>query len=168
MARARQDNDLQIDADLAHQRREWRAEHIGWWLMALLLSGALLGLFGDGPVGKASVGEPAGLMVEYDRLQRSSAPTEWRLHIDAGLVRDDTVRVRFDQVLIDDIQIDSIVPEPREVVAGTGWTEFVFDVAPGADARVNVQFRPNTFGRRSGRVAAQGASPVLVDQFIYP
>ena len=108
-----------------------------------------------------------GLVVQYERLQRSSAPSELQVEAASSLVRGASLRIRMDQALVDGMEIDSVVPEPVRVEAGAGYTAFVFAVAPGEGARVRFRYRPATFGRCAGLVAVAGTS-VRVDQFIYP
>jgi hypothetical protein len=154
---------------MRHHRAAWKVERTGWAVMALLLLGALLGVFGDGPLSRASAGSPASLSAEYDWLQRASAPTAYKFDVHPSLVRDGTLRLRFDQRLIDAILIDSIVPEPEATRAGPGYTEFEFDIAPeGKSARVTFHYRPDTFGHRTGRITVAGAPHVTIDQYIYP
>ena len=164
------DQSLQIDEDLGHERREWRAERTGWVVMAVLLAAGLLGLLGYGPLSRTQVGTPGTLSVHYDRLQRSSAPTEYRFDIDPSLIRQGELRLRFDQVLLEEIEMRSILPEPKETRSGPGYTEFVFavDAAGKAPIRVQFQFQPATFGHVRGRVIAEGAAPLVIDQIVYP
>ena len=156
-------------ATTRQQRIEWRIERIAWCVMALLLLASLLGAFGYGPISKTKLGQAGTFTVEYERLQRSSAPSEWMLQTAPSLVREGTLRVRVDASLIEAMNIDAVTPEPRSVVAGDGYTEFVFDVAPGAgEVHVRFDYRPATFGRSRGSIAVAGAPPVRVDQFVYP
>ena len=161
-------NGLQIDAQIDHQRREWRAERIAWWVMGALLLAALLGLFGHGPLSRVHAGDATGLSVEYDRLQRANAPAELAFRIDESLVRQGEARLRIDDGLLRSMHIESIMPEPDRAEARVGAVEFVFVVAEGSDAQGIVRYRPVSFGRRTGRVSTPGAPSVAVDHFVYP
>lgn len=169
MAPARKNDPLPLAAVMPHHRAAWRVERIGWVVMALALIGALLGVFGDGPISQAREGSPAALMVDYDRFQRSSAPQMYRFAVHPSLARQGSVNLRFDQSLIDDMELDSVVPEPETVSAAPGYTSFAFKVEPGTKPlRITFRFRPATFGHRSGTIATDGAPPVTVDHYIYP
>ena len=184
MARAKKTASLQIDDDLKHHRAAWRAERIGWVVMAMLLLAALVGLLGDGPLSRANVADASGFRIEYDRLLRASAPSEFRIEAPPSIARDGELRVRFDQSLLDHVEIESILPEPKSVSAGPGHTEFVFDIAsatsrpsdsrpsdgrPGEGAaHVTLHFRPKTFGYYHGRVSAPGVRPATIAHFVYP
>ena len=168
MARQQQ-RGMQIDEDLAHQRLEWRLERIGWAAMALLVVAALVGLLGYGPLSHASAGDAATLAVDYDRIQRASAPTAYRFHVAPALAGNGEVRLRFDAALLDEVELESILPEPREVRTGPGYTEFAFATAAGDEpATIMFEFRPATFGHVRGRVTSEGAPPLLFDQYILP
>lgn len=160
---------LQIDEDLAHQRREWRIERVGWALMAALLLAGLLGLLGDGPLSRARAGD-AALTVDYDRLQRAAAPYEYRFEADPSLAREGQLRLRFDDALLEDVELKSIIPEPESVTAGPGYTEFTFamDAAAGPPARIAILYQHTTFGHVEGRIRAAGAAPLVVDKFVFP
>jgi hypothetical protein len=161
---------IQIEEDRAYQRREWRFERIGWGLMALVLLAGLLGLLGYGPLSRTQAGTPGVLTVAYDRLQRSSAPTDYRFEAAPALARDGQLRLRFDNALLEEVEMNSILPEPQEVRSGAGYTEFVFamDAGAGPPARIQFQFHPATFGHVRGRITADGAAPLDIDQIIFP
>lgn len=159
---------LALSKVMPHHRAAWRVERVGWAVMALAVIAALLGIFGGGPMSRVHAGG-GGVAVEYQRFQRASAENDYRFDVDAALVRDGRLRLRLDQALLDDMELESIIPEPEAVVAGNGHTEFVFLAAStGGQARVRFRFRPATFGRRAGRVEVPGAPPVAIDQIIYP
>ncbi|MGN6328765.1 MAG: hypothetical protein ACTHL5_07480 [Rhodanobacter sp.] len=164
------DRSIQIEEDLTYQRREWRFERAGWAVIAMLLLAGLLGLLGYGPLSQTQVGTQGALMMSYDRLQRASAPTEYHFQADASLARNGQLRLRFDDALLDEVEMESILPEPVQTRAGPGYTEFVFamDGAEGPPARLQFQFKPATFGHVRGRVRTQGAEPLVIDQIILP
>lgn len=161
---------LQIEEDRAHSRREWLIERIGWAVMAILIAAGLLGLLGYGPLSQANAGEPGKLTMTYDRLQRASAPSEYHFSVAPSLARDGVFRLRLDDALLDEVQIQSIIPQPEHVRSGPGFTEFVFAMAAaeGPPARIQFQLQQTTFGHVRGKVTADGVAPLVVDQFILP
>lgn len=167
---ARTAQGIELDEDRAHQRVEWRIERVGWSIMVLLVVAALLGLLGDGLLGEARQGRSDGLAVEYQRLQRAAAPTEYRFSVGPALASAGRVKLRFDAALLEDAELLSVVPEPETVTTGPEYIEFAFAVQDAGEApgRISFRFKPTTFGRVKGHVAADGATPLLLDQFIYP
>lgn len=138
--------------------------------MAVLLAAGLLGLLGYGPLSQARAGAPGTLSVTYDRLQRTSAPSEYHFTIAPSLARDGELRLRFDDTLLDEVDMQSIIPQPEHVRTGPGYTEYVFamDATAGPPARVQFQFQQTTFGHVRGSVTADGAAPLVIDQIILP
>lgn len=165
-----EDPSIQINEDRGHQRREWRLERIGWLVMAILLAAGLLGLFGYGALSRSQTGEPGNLSVDYDHLQRASAPSEYRFSVAPSLIHGGKLTLRFDETLLDEVEMQSIIPEPTQVRAGPGYTEFTFAMAPakGPPERIQFQLQHTTFGHVRGRVTADGAAPLVIDQFVYP
>lgn len=161
---------IEIEEDRRHQRRGWHMERVGWIVISLLLLASLLGLLGDGPASRAQAGEPGSLLLRYERYQRASAPTQYRFDAAPALARDGRLVLRFDQGLLEEIELKSIVPEPETVRTGPGYTEFEFAMAPGEGraGRIVFQFNPSTFGRVRGRITAPGAPPLTVDQIVLP
>lgn len=145
-------------------------ERVGWTGFALLLVASLLGLFGNGPLSRAQAGEPGTLLLHYERFQRASAPTEYRFDASPALARDGRLRLRFDERLLEEVELQSVVPEPETVRTGPGYTEFEFSLAPdtGDAARIVFQFHPSTFGRVRGRITTAGAPPLAIDQLVLP
>ena len=152
-------DDLALERVMPHHRAAWRAERIAWAAGAVALLAGVLGLFGYGVLSDTTVGTRGALQIRYDRLQRSSAPSEYEVTIGAGLASAGALRLRFDQGLVDAMEI-----------ADWPLLNALLNTASGATqpARIMFRFRPTTFGHVSGRVAAAGAPPVLLDQFIYP
>lgn len=158
-------------AAVMHRHRSaWRLERVSWAVMALLVVATLLGAFGGGPLSHARSGSDDSVELEYDRLLRAAAPTEYTLRVQPGIARDGRLDVRIDEGLMDMMQIDSIVPEPESATAGAGHTEFSFQVEAGSRAPVHVVivFQPATFGRFSGILAVDGVPPMPVSHFVYP
>jgi hypothetical protein len=60
---------MEIETDLEFQRRVWRVPRVGWLIIGAAVVAALLGLFGTGPLSRAST-DGGGLTVEYDRFAR--------------------------------------------------------------------------------------------------
>jgi hypothetical protein len=168
MPRVRRVGDLEVTQDLRFQRREWAVQRVGWMVMALLALGALLGLFGDGPLARAAADSQDGRVhVEYDRLARRSAATLLRVAY-AGPVRGDSMVVWMDRSYLEANSIEQVVPEPREVVTDGDRVIYVFAVGDGAPpARVTFELSPLAIGGRQGRMGVDDAA-VELRQFVFP
>ena len=158
-----------MDTVMRHHRAAWRVERAGWCAIALLLLASLLGAFGDGLLSRGHAGSPQALAVEYGRILRASAPTEYRVKANPALAVDGVLRVRIDTSLVDVMEVESIVPEPVAQTAGDGHVEFAFRVAPASrPADIVFRLRPATFGRHRGRISLAGQPPVLIEHLVYP
>lgn len=87
-------NDLEVDQDLAFERKSWAAQRIGWGVMTLAIVAALAGLLGSGPASRTRAETPDGaIAVEYDRFVRANAPTDLDVSVGRGAIRDGVVRL---------------------------------------------------------------------------
>jgi hypothetical protein len=166
--------DLEVDQDLEFQRREWLAERIGWAVMALLVLAALLGLFGTGPLTRATAGDRAGpLWIEYERFNRLLAPSTLRVHLGAGAALGGEARVWLDRRYLESIQLQRVMPQPDGVEAAPDRMVFVFRVAePDQPTAITFSFKPEHVGSLPGRAGLAGAAPsdqpLRFRQFVYP
>lgn len=159
--------DLEIFQDPAFQRRFWLVQRAGWVLIAVLVAAGALGVFGQGPLSHARE-EAGGLAVEYERFTRRDSPAELRLHVSGQAVQGGRVTIAFDNVLLRDLEIDSIVPGPAEVLAGDTTTAYVFRAMAGAKTDIVVPFKARRWGRLQGRVSVAGRDGPLISMLVYP
>ena len=118
----------ELDRHLPFQRREWRAQQIGWIALGLFLAAALAGLFGRGPLSSARAADPrGGLAVEYERFVRAGAAQRLLFAIDAPAAR--PVELRLSRRYLDAVRVEHVLPQPNSTTATPEWTTFVF--APG-------------------------------------
>jgi hypothetical protein len=121
--------DLQIDEDLAFQRREWLAQRAGRIAVFLFVIAALLGFTGvGGPYAHGETSTPDGaIRVEYERFVRRDASATLILHL-----RGTPQQTRFwvSEPYARSIRIDSISPEPQSVSVADG--RHVYSIASGS------------------------------------
>ena len=162
---------FEVDQDLAFQRRQWRAERVGWAVMALVILAALAGLLGPGPLNEATAGEPGDpVSVEYQRFPRHAAP-EMLVKVNLGpdATRDREVRLWVDRTYVDHFRIERIEPEPERVEAGADRLTYVFRVSePGRPTAVQFHMEPDGYGRQHARLGLDGGPEVAFTQFVYP
>lgn len=147
----------EFDRHLPFQRREWRAQQIGWLALALFITAALAGLFGSGPLSAGRASDPRGLAVEYQRFVRAGASQ--RLVFRLPPPGSEPVELRLSRGYFDDVRIEQVLPEPASMTTGAEWVTFEF--APGTRA-VAVDGEPLGPGRLALTAAtASGASLAL-------
>lgn len=116
----------ELDRHLSFQRREWRAQQIGWIALGLFLAAAVAGLFGSGPLSSARA-SGSGLAVDYQRFVRAGAAQ--RLLFEINTAAAGPVELRLSRAYLDAIRLEHVLPPPASTTATGEWTTFVF--APG-------------------------------------
>ncbi|MBX3300654.1 MAG: hypothetical protein KF693_00405 [Nitrospira sp.] len=160
--------DLEINEDLQFQRRMWKVERMGWSAMAILLIGALLGLFGNGPVSWTTASGES-LFVEYQRFGRYQAPLQLRLHLQAGLVKDDILSFYLDRAFLADVQITRVTPKPVVEQPISDGIRFIWSSnAKDGSMLVTVSYQPEHIGLLTSRMGVGDAASLSIRQFIFP
>lgn len=162
--------DLEIEQDLAFERRAWRVQRASQLALLAFVVAALVGFFGSGPFDRTVVADESGLLrVEYPKFSRRLADWEIVLHVAPELARGGQFQVWFDRSLGDRFKHDVILPEPAEmsadgerVVAGFRREE---DPAP---SRVVWLVQARHPGKGITRVGIVGGPEVTLRYFIYP
>lgn len=163
MSRSRAQDD--VDSDLVFHHREWRIQRIGWVLVALFLTLALVGLFGNGPLSHARAGNAAG-SIEYERFVRSGLSTELVVTPADG-VASGVRRVAITANYLEAFRIEGITPEPT-AVRMTGQL-LVYEFASAASgASISFHIHPQRLGRHTAEVRIDAGTPLAIRQLTYP
>ena len=160
--------DLDIEADLRFQRREWTLQRIGWAAMLALLVAGSLGLFGMGPLSDASA-EAGPIQLDYARFARKQAPSKLRVRVAPDAVQQGEIRLWLDAAYLDRIELRGISPDPDQELAGSDRTVLVFLVAdPAQAAEIRFDVKPAEAGRLRGQLGLVGGPEVAFTQVVYP
>jgi hypothetical protein len=155
--------------DIAHARREWRIERIGYALMTVVLLGAFGGFLGSGPASHAAAESPDGaLRVEYARFERREAPSVLRIRMrppgrDAG-----GVGFWIEREWAAGVQIESMDPEPQRRLLTADRMTYEFAAATGEDLLVVVRYKADEAGWKRARVGLAGGPEIQLTQLVYP
>ncbi|NKE71588.1 hypothetical protein [Candidatus Manganitrophus noduliformans] len=170
MATMKQVGNLEIDEDLPFQERSWKIQRIGWILMALAVLGALLGLFGPGPLSSAGQGRQGGpLRLEYKRFERFQSPTTLRVLVGPGAEKEGAVRLWIDLDYLKGVQIRRITPEPDETQSGPDRLTYLFRVEKsGPPKEITFHLETEQFGLLPGRIGLNTGEELAFRQWIYP
>ena len=167
MAETRPVESLQISQDLEFERRQWRAQHVGWVVILLLLVAGLLGVFGGGLLSGAEA-TSGSLTLEYERLVRQRAQTALHLRLTSG-PSNGIVSVWIDQPFLESVDVERITPQPVEMAAGAG--RIVYHIAledPSQPAEITVTYQPVGPGLRRIALGVVDGADLGVAQFVYP
>ncbi len=163
--------DLQVEQDLDFQRREWAIQRVGWVVMLLVVVAALLGLFGQGVLGTATIGDSGDpLQLAYDRFDRKHAPTELQVEVAGRTVQEGQVRLWLNDRFLSQIELEQVVPEPEQVLVEPGRKVYVFQAGgdPSQAVHVAFQFQHAAFGLRSGQIGLVNGDTLNFRQVVYP
>lgn len=170
MTKIQRVGELEIAQDLDYQRRSWVVQRVGWVVMALATLAALLGLFGGGPLSRATVGEQnEPLSVEYDRFGRLQSQTTLRVNLGPDAGRERKVSVWLNREYLEGFQIQQVTPQPERVEAGSERLTYVFQLSKSNQpTAVTFYLQPEHIGSVPGQVGLVEGQTLNFTQFIYP
>jgi len=155
-----------IAEDMDFQVRNWRAERIGWILMAIVVVAGLFGLFARGPVSDGRIARGTALAVEYERFAHTTARTYFTIRIARPSTPE--VHLRLSRAFVETYDIEVLQPPPLRATAGPSGLELMVTRPGAGDLAVDIAARPRRFGRASLAVGVEGQASVSFTQFIYP
>ncbi len=160
--------EFEINQDLQFQRRMWKAERIGWIAMAVLLAGALLGLFGNGPMSWITTSNDS-LIVEYQRFGRQQSALQLRVYLRAGLSNKDNLFFELNRAFVANVQVMRITPKPDvEQPISDGIRLIWSSNAEDGSMLVTISYQPEHIGWLTPSLSVGDADSLSIRQFIYP
>jgi len=161
--------DLEIDQDLAFERRQWSVQRVGWGVGALIIVAALLGVFGSGPLSAATAGDEETLVVHFQRFVRHKGQGELVVKVGPNQASAGQVELWLTTEYLGEIDLQGISPEPDEVRSAGDRQVFVFLVDdPAQLLEVTITYFPTGLGRVSGAAGLVDGATVSFTQFGYP
>lgn len=163
---------LDIREDMTVQRRSWRAERVGFALMALVIAAALLGLFGSGPLARTNASSADGtLTVAYNRLDRHLTPAELTVMLRPRQGKAEPWRTLWlGESFMRAVQIEGIHPQPTEAQAAGNSGMLLRFAATDPDGTVTVRLslQMQSLGLTRVRLGRSEDSALWLTQFVYP
>ena len=138
--------------------------------MTLVLAAALAGVFGLGPLSRATAGARGGPpWVDYERFARFRTPTTLSVHLGAAALRGTSVSVLLRGPLVERLPMQRISPQPVASSPVPDGQLYTFPITRPSDS-VTVCFvlEPGRAGNSHGSVAAPGGATLSLSQFVYP
>ena len=157
--------------DIEFQRKEWRAQRIGWVVMALIVIGAMVGVLGNsGPVARASrTAGDGSFEVHYYRLERHHGPGELSVEVAPEAVQDGEVRLWLDRDFVVRAEIQRVVPEPDRVAIEPDRVIYVFAAGeqPGP-LTIAFSYEHDGYWLEQGRLGLVDGETVEFSLFLFP
>lgn len=170
MADRERGGDLEIDEDLAFQRRTWKVERVAWIVMGTILLLGLLGLLGPGPLSTTTAGTVgSSFWLEYDRFVRYEAASILCVRLTPQTAAGHDLRLWIDRKYLEAVQVEYITPHPQSVQTTPDKLIYTFRVGGKGEAAMVVF--PTTIRKRGtleGRMGIEGGPSVRFRQFAYP
>jgi hypothetical protein len=161
---------LSLDEDLPFQRKQWRAERIGWLVLGALIAYALAGgLGGGGPLSTAeAVSTDGAVRVHYEKFARQLTPIS--IEITATQAPDGRdVQLHLSGNYLRSMAVRSVAPEPRASRATDSGYLFTFERLPGVvEAKIELQVEPQKIGTIEGWLVVNNGERLAIKQFVFP
>ena len=143
---AKVDNAVAVGEDLTFQERWWKFERVIWSIFVLVLIADVAGLFGQGWLAKATVGDQAShLVVRYERIERATTPSQLDIRFDPAAARNGAFQLFVSDSVIGDLGAQRIAPQPAASHIGNDGVTYTFPT-DGGPARVLIQLEPAKIG----------------------
>ncbi len=158
---------LQIDQDLTHEERQWKAERISRVIMLLIATAGLLGLLGRGPLSYTSVRSADGTIeVRYHRFERALASSD--LVVSVKPPTDQTpLAIWIDQEYLGTVKLERITPEPNWSEVHADRVVLYFDAGPEG-AVISLRQQALGPGLPQAQLGIEAGSSVSFRQIVYP
>jgi len=163
-------DDLELNQDLDLQRKTWTVQRIGWGGMALIVSAALAGVFGSGPLARTEMTDnPQTVRLLYDRFGRYEGELVLQLVLTPETTKSNRVTVEINRTYWTSHAVEHVIPEPLISSIGTDGFLYTFETnAPSTPAVIVFRLRPKYIGALDGRIRVNDAGPLRFHQFIFP
>ena len=156
---------LDIDQDVAFERRRAQVGKLAWTLIALALVAAALGLFGgSGPLVATTREAPSGSVeAGFDRFARLGDSTVLDLQLSGG---EGPRNVAISRDWLEHYRVGAILPEPESVTALPDRYVYTFDA--GASGLARMTLTPREIGVHDAVVWGPDDERVAWSQLVYP
>jgi hypothetical protein len=156
-----------IQENMPMQKRVWRFERVGWYVLVIIVLLALAGLFGNGPLSDAEVVSQDGrLKVEYQRLSRSGTTDNLFITIQGSPGQ--PVMVELEGSLLREASIETMQPEPQVSMSHGPALLLQLGTSKDGMATLYLTLRSEHVGSLEGVVRSGSNTKVHFSTFLYP
>lgn len=143
-------------------RRTW--QKTGWILLAVFVGAGAAGALGSGPLARASRSQ-GDVRIDYERVVRMRAPTEFRVAVAHGAPARLEVAVETADPL--DIDLEGVVPEPLHTRASERGPVYELATHDG-EIRFSLRGVPRRLGYSETRFSIGHDAPIAIRQLVLP
>lgn len=169
-AKAKGSGEHEICEDPTFQERMWKAERVGWGVIALLILGGLAGLLGHGPLARTVAAGPGGsIRIQYERFGRVGSGRPLQIRVESAAFHNGVARLWVSRSLLgdNDLQWRSLLPEGG--VAGPERVTYRFAAPAGSAALVlDAELTPRRAGVLRGEIGLEAGESAPLRQLVYP
>ncbi len=165
---AKVNNEVAVGEDLQFQQRWWRFERLIWSLFFVIIILDLAGVFGRGPLAKASQTSSDGSMqVHYDRIERTGTPAIMQVSFDPQAITDGKIHLFVSNSIVEGLGNQRVVPSPESTVVGRGGLTYTFP-ASIQPAVIEFALQPSGPGVYPFTLQVVGDAPVQAKVIVMP
>jgi hypothetical protein len=159
---------IELEEDFHFERRDWKAQRIGWVIMILVVIAAMLGLTGRGPLSSRKAADSSGkIKLEYEKFLHYNSPAQIHVQL-TGSEQEEKIMLVLERDFVRDIGLEQIVPEPETQVLSNGHMTYTFSKTEAAEpVLVTLHINPRAYGNKKSVIQTPGGE-VIISQFIYP
>lgn len=164
---------LEIKEDRRFDNRTYKVKLVGKVLLLIIIILAVAGFTGKGPVSKYTAGEAGlGAMVTTQKYARYESSLEIEMLVNTVMLNngDSTLDISFPESYLAQMQIESILPEPQEMIISNDRVICRFALKdPGETQSIYFYMLPQRlFKTLEGTVKIEDKAEIHLEHFIYP
>ena len=159
-------DEVAVGEDLAFQRKWWKFEHAVWIFFALLILADLAGLFGRGPLAKATLRAP-GMVVHFERIERTGTPSLLHIDFDSSAIQNGKIQIFVSESVVSRLGAQRIIPSPESSIVGNGGITYTFP-ATLSPAAIAFALQPDQSGIAEFTMRVSGGPGIRSRVFIVP
>ncbi len=158
---------LHLEEDIGFQKREWKFERFGWFIMLLVFLASLAGLLGRKGLiwDQTTAGNKnTGLEAKYYQFLHRETPAEFQV-----VMKSADSRLELQSQSFEKLKIENILPKPSKMEYHQDKILLWFEPdVQGPDREVKIFFNPMESGTLNVSLKTGSGNEIKTSQFIYP
>lgn len=161
-------NELAVGSDIEFQRSWWKFEHLAWVLLGIIIALDIAGVFGRGPVAKATMEAPDhSYTVKYERIERFSTPSILTIEFSPAAVQSGKIQLWVGDELVKGLGNQRVIPQPESTALVNKGFLYTFPSGTPADS-VEFSLEPTTAGIFTLKLGVPGHGELEPKVYVVP